>query len=245
MSRDLDYYLAKIPPLHAGKPKFMAELAAVLQPFVDAQAFLQALPTYFDLDYAIGAQLDVCGQWIGRSRNIPVPLTDCFFTLGDPLRGLGKGVWINNDNPGVTYATLTDEPYRRMLRAKALANEWDGTVDDAQRAFDAFLPPAQGSTSFVDDYGFAMQGGELGQRIMTVGVSGQIPSVVDLEILNQNLIGLKPATVEMRFGVTSINGAPVFGLGADGNYVGGLGRGALAVEPAFILHAEPSLISGD
>ena len=79
--------------------------------------------------------------------------------------------------------------------------------------------------------------------VMTIGVSGKIPSIVDLEILAQNLIGLKPATVTLNIAITSVDGAPIFGLGVDNNYIGGLGHGALAVTPEFILSADAALLS--
>jgi hypothetical protein len=247
---DIEWYLAKIPPEHASQPKFMAEVRALLQPLVDAQALAADLPNYFDIDNeekCVGAQLDILGEWIGRARTIPVPLTNPWFTLGDPLRGFGRGVWRNrNVNAGVTYTRLEDGPYRRLLRAKAIANEWDGTAAEAQRVLDAFLPPATGAIPFIDDQGFALAPGvDTCQRIMKICVSGNLPSIIDLEILDQNLIGLKPATVELQVRVTSRNAAPVFGLGVDNQFIGGFGRGAWGVAPAVVFNADPALIDGE
>ena len=246
MSRNLQDYLNLVPPLNANQTRFIAELSLLLQPFCDAQALLNNLPAYFDLDNAIGAQLDIDGKWVGRSRNLTVPLQNCFFSLGDPLRGLGKGVWRDNNNPGITFTKLDDETYRRLLKAKAIANEWDGTVADGQTALDQFWAPTSGTVAFIDDGGWSFQGpaGPVGSMMeMTIGVSGTIPSVVELEVLAQNLIGLKPATVNVNYAITSINGAPLFGLGVNNQYVGGLGYGALAVDPDFILSADASLLS--
>lgn len=242
MPSDVNYYLAKIPPLHAGKPNFMAEVQGILQPFCDAQALINALPAYFDLDQAIGVQLDVCGQWIGRTRNVPIPLQTCFFSLGDPLRGLGKGVWKDNFNPGAALSVLDDNVYRRLLQAVAIANEWDGSVTAAQQVMDAYFPPGQGTSTFVQDQGWGVAAGQQIQMTMTIGISGKIPSIVDLEVLSQDLLGIKPGGVAATYAVTSIDGAPIFGLGVNNNYIGGLGVGALAVSSDFILSADAALL---
>ena len=242
MSGNVADYLAKVPPLNWDKPKFLSELTAILQPFCDAQGLLNDLPSYFDLDTAIGAQLDVDGQWIGRSRTIPIPLQPCFFSLGDPIRGLGKGVWRHAYNPGVTFTYLDDASYRRLLKAKALANEWDGSVEGGQAALDQFIVPGSGTLSFIDDGGWGVQSGDAVQMTVTIGISGHIPSIVDLEILAQNLIGIKPAAVNLIVAVTSVEGAPIFGLGVDNGYVGGLGHGSIAVPPSFIAYADSDLL---
>jgi len=240
---DLAYYLSKIPPLNAGKPKFTATLSLTLQPLVDMQAFLAGLPEAFDLDNAIGVQLDICGQWIGRKRTIPLPLQTLFFSLGDPLRGLGRGYWKNSYNPGDMYEKLDDEIYRRLLKAVAIVNRWDGTVVMGQQVLDAFFPPGQGTYTFIQDDGWGVQTGNRITSSMTIGVSGKIPGMVDIQILAQDLLGLKPASIPVNYAITSVDGAPIFGLGLDNDYIGGLGRGALAVSPQVIAYNDPDLLA--
>jgi hypothetical protein len=246
MRADVATYLAKVPPLHAGDPNMMAELALLLQPLVDIQNLLADLPTvYFDLDYAIGVQLDILGKWIGRTRDIPVPLQNIFLSLGDPLRGLGKGIWYNPDvSPGVTYSRMDDETYRRLLKAVAAANEWNGTVTSAGVVLDRYFIPAAGSHAFMQDCGWGVQDGPSAQMKILIGVSGVIPNIVDIEVLAQGLLGLKPATVDVGYVVTSINGAPIFGLGVSNDYVGGLGAGAWGVGPSEIAHSDSDLLDG-
>ena len=61
-------YLSLVPPQHRNKPNFIAALTAVLQPMVDHQAVLASMPAAFDLDVAVGVQLDQIGLWVGVSR---------------------------------------------------------------------------------------------------------------------------------------------------------------------------------
>src|ERR1700724_484376 len=93
--RQVSDYLKLVTRLHAGQPRFNAMLAAVLQPFSDLQAFLNSLPQQFDIDIAIGAQLDIVGQWVGQSRNITVPLPNIFFTWDSSnlAKGWDRGIW--------------------------------------------------------------------------------------------------------------------------------------------------------
>lgn len=70
MSTD-DYLKKYISPEHRDKPKFTAWLSAALQIIVDMQNFLSTLYTYFDLDTAIGNQLDILGEYLGCTRMLP------------------------------------------------------------------------------------------------------------------------------------------------------------------------------
>ena len=184
MSQNIQDYINLVPPLNANQTRFIAELSLLLQPFCDAQALLNNLSQYFDLDQAIGAQLDIDGQWIGRSRNLTIPLQNCFFSLGDPLRGFGKGVWHDASNAGVTFTKLQDETYRRLLKAKAVANEWDGTVVNGQEALDQFLAPDSGTLCFIDDGGFGVgTNGSINIRVTDDGAQ-RITDNGDLRIVD-------------------------------------------------------------
>lgn len=245
MSTDVNDYLALVPPLHAGKPKFMAEVALNAQPYCDIQTFYQGLPLAFDIDYAVGVQLNVVGQWVGRSRAVPIPMQDVFFTIGDPLRGVGRGIWYNADlNPGVTYTYLADQDYRRLLKCVAIANEWDGSMPMATEALQQFFTPTlyPDTTAFALEQSWGVQSGETINVSMAIVISGVIPSITDLLIMSQDLLGLKPAATNVDYAVTSVSGCPVFGIGVDNEFIGGVGHGAWGVTPEFLAHADPALI---
>ncbi|MDT9702974.1 DUF2612 domain-containing protein, partial [Streptomyces sp. P17] len=73
---------------------FTATVALSVDPLARMQAALTALIYVdFDLDLAVGPQLDAVGVRIGLSRFVPYPLRGLFFSWGDPLRGWGEGVW--------------------------------------------------------------------------------------------------------------------------------------------------------
>ena len=253
-------YLDKITSFHAGKPKFAATIAATIQPFVDVQNFLVALEVAFDLDTAIGVQLDAVGERVGRSRKIPIPIPAPWFAWDDPIHCWDRAVWQGPYSPGNYLSSLDDDTYRRLLRAKILSNKWDGTIDLAQAILDAyFIDPA--SHVFVEDNAYAVapnafftwddprycwdaapwkQPSDMNSPVpevdmsITVGVSGKIPNIVDLEILAQGLIPIKPEGVHIDYSVTSVNNTALFGFDLENDLISGWDVGSWGVTPDYI-----------
>jgi hypothetical protein len=96
-------YLNLITSQHKIRPKFMAWLMAVLAK-IDAGATLaESFTTEFDLNSAVGAQLDIIGEMVGVSRTLESQPSS-----GDPV--------------------LSDDDYRFVIRAKIVKNQWDGTL---------------------------------------------------------------------------------------------------------------------
>jgi len=218
---DLEHYLERVPSWNRAHPKFMATLAAVLQPFVDAQSLLADLPSYFDLDTAIGKQLDVVGEWVNRSRYIPVPLANLWFSLNILGKGLNQGIWKGPYDPGSGLTRLDDETYRRLLRAVIDANNWDGSLYQAQAAIAQFFDYS-GTLVFTEDRG---------DMSVVVGFSQVVPSVLDLMLLARNYLPLKAEGVKTYYLVTSVNKTPLFGLNVGNEYISGLNQGSWGVTP--------------
>lgn len=99
---DLAYYTGLITSQHNTKPKFMATVAALVQPLVDTQVCIAQIPSDFDIDHAVGVQLDIVGLWVGVSRII------------NSLSG---------------QFLLSDDTYRILLKTRIAANHWDGTME--------------------------------------------------------------------------------------------------------------------
>ncbi len=222
--RDIEEYISLVPPLNRNKPDFDAVLRLVLQPFVDNQNFIASIPQAFDLDSAVGAQLDVDGEWLNRSRKVPIPLPDPWFSFDDPLRGVDFAPWlVPGVGAGTTYVSLDDDTYRRLLYATRAANLWDGTTPGAVAAFQQFfVDPA--TYIFVEDKC---------DMSMTIGVAGKIPTIVDLQVLAQRLIRLKPQTVAQDVVVTSVSNTPIFGFDVVNSLVSGFDTGSIGVTPDY------------
>ena len=231
-------YLAKIPPLHAGDANFTAELALLLQPLADAQAFLASLPAAFDLDTAIGIQLDAVGLRVGISRQIPIPVPNPWFSLDTAGLGLDEG-WIWGPYDGTALAKLDDDTFRRLIRGKIAANSANGGAEAAGAALASYLT-APGVLAFAydaTDYaGASLAGVAQVDLRMVVGVAGVLPTIVDLSILGQMVIPIRAAGAEIVWAVTTVSGSPVFGLDVENAYIAGVDVGALGAAPDYVIN---------
>ncbi len=65
---DFNTYLKRVPSEHRDKPKFVETLRSLLGPVLELQALMERVPIDYDLDSAVGKQLDVVGEWVGRNK---------------------------------------------------------------------------------------------------------------------------------------------------------------------------------
>lgn len=100
----INKYLDNITSQHRDKPKFITWLSKNLTIIDNAYTVLKSIDDNFDLDNAIGAQLDTLGTIIGRERTLDF----------QPLNGFSP--------------VMDDETYRLTLKAKTAMNNWDGTI---------------------------------------------------------------------------------------------------------------------
>ncbi|WP_354677166.1 DUF2612 domain-containing protein [Cupriavidus plantarum] len=213
---DISQYTDLITSEHNKRPKFMAVVEALAQPMVDLQNLLSSMPGRFDLDNAVGDQLDTIGIWVGISRNVPVPLTDVYFSLDIDGLGFDQGSWKGPFDPDAGLTRLDDDTYRLVIRAKIGANHWDGTLESSKAILDSIF--GGGTFVFIQDNQ---------DMSMTIGIAGVVPSAVFLAVLANGLIPLKPEGVRINVViVTSVDGAPIFGFDMTNNLVAGFDTGA-------------------
>ncbi len=128
---DVEKYLDLITAFHRGRPKFSAMVEAVSKCFVGAQdSYWQMVPAY-DLDAAVGVQLDAVGEWVGISRNVRTPLEGVYFSFDVAGLGFDQGAWQGPFDPDTGITSLDDDTYRILIRAKIGANRWDGTLESS------------------------------------------------------------------------------------------------------------------
>lgn len=110
-------YLKLVTSQHYDKPKFIAWLTANLDVLDDADALIKSLDSAFDIDAAVGNQLDVLGQILGVNRLLTF-------------------------QPSVDSPTLDDNTYRFVLKAKIAQNQWDGTIPGLTDLWNSVFPLA-------------------------------------------------------------------------------------------------------
>ncbi|CAB4150068.1 Protein of unknown function DUF2612 [uncultured Caudovirales phage] len=202
-------YLNLITSQHRDKPKFLAtvDLNTAVQRRV--QDLLASMPEKFDVDNAVGQQLDVIGQWVGISRNVAIPVDGVYFSWdGSEFVGWEFGVWQDNLQPA-TISTLPDDVYRTLIRAKIAANRWDGTTEGAYEVWDAVFPNL---TILIQDnqnmsYGLIIQGGIIDSLTLALLTGGYIP--------------LKPEGVRVTNYYVPVDTGPVFGWDVESDFIGG------------------------
>ncbi|MFG1417159.1 DUF2612 domain-containing protein [Xanthobacter sp. V0B-10] len=224
-------YTGLITSYFRGKPRFTQTVQYSVHPLSEVQSFLDFLPAQFDLDTAIGVQLDQVGEWVGRTRAVNIPIASVWFSFNIDWLGINQGVWKGKYDPDVGFSSLDDETYRRLLRAKIAANSWDGTVESAKSALDLL---------FIDD-GTYMFIEDRQDMSMVFGIAGAIPNAVVLSLFTNGYVPLKPTGVRAIYRVTSREGAAIFGFNVNNQYVAGINQGAWGVLPDQALRVAPLL----
>lgn len=217
-----DDYLALVTAQHRDKPKFAAMIRALVEPVVAQQAFIKHLPVDFDLDQAIGVQLDVVGEWVGRSRFVKTPIAGAWFTFDDDLRGFDRGVWQGPYDTASGITRLDDDTFRTLLRAKIAANNWDGTLPAAKAALEIVFPDGETHLVITDNQ----------DMTVTFGVAGVIPSALFIALLSDGYLPLKPEGVRADYLITTVDG-PLFGFDVENDLIAGFDTGAWGAPPSY------------
>ena len=203
---DLSSYLGLVTMWHSTRPKFMNTLATLVQPLVDAQDMLAKLTADFDIDTAVGVQLDVVGQWVGRTRYVHVPLTGVYFSFDLPEQRVGfdQGVWFGPYDTTEGVKALDDDTYRMVLKLQAIANHWDGTIpslaDELDRVFPGIVIVDKGDVP-------------TGLMTMEVLIPSNMVTTLLLSVLEQDF-PIKPSGVRVFFTETTVLTTPIFAFDA-------------------------------
>ena len=211
----LDEYLALITSEHTGKPKFEATVAAGVSPLVKVQAVLKSLIAEFDIDSAVGVQLDKIGEWVGFPRQISVQLIDVYFAWDENEQvGWDSGRWKDQYDPDTGPTYLTDEEYRTLLKAKISFNRWRGSASEAydvwEQAFD------DGSFILIQD------GNDMSMRI---AIAGKELSIIEKKLIVGGGILMKPEGVRISDVVFTKSDSPIFCFDADSSRLAGWDKG--------------------
>lgn len=118
MTELVSSYLQLITSQYQNSTKFLLWLESVLNVFHDISVCAEAMPGYFDIDTAVGVQLDVVGLIVGQSRILTF----------QPTEGVSS--------------ILDDAMYRKVLKLKAFTNYWKGTQSEVYSIWDLIFPDA-------------------------------------------------------------------------------------------------------
>jgi len=220
-------YLDRITSAHNQRPKFMAVVGACVQPLADLLDIESRFPWFFDLDWAVGAQLDAVGEWVGQSRNIALPLVGVYFSFDDPMLGFDQGTWKGPFDPDSGISSLSDSPYRLLIRAKIALNSWDGTIPQSNIIWGKIFAGTGYKVYTIDNSDMTMA---------TVIGGTKTPDALTKALFQQAYLQLKPEGVRhLGISYVSVLGAPAFGFDVETGAVGGFDRGAWVSAPDLAL----------
>lgn len=169
----------------------MSFYSGCVQPLVDLQSFTIGLLDDFDLDDAIGVQLDAIGVWVGISRYLESPITGIYYSVnGTVQEGVNYGILKGILDNGVDMIKLNDQAYRLLIRAKIANNRWDGSIPGAYEVWETvFGPPGPGVPTLLIQDNQNMS--------MTFGVSNVLLSTLEKSLLVGGYIDLRPEGVRI------------------------------------------------
>lgn len=112
----LGYYLNLLTSQYKLSPNLIKFAQLAWQPIDDLTNVLAFITNNYDLDFAVGVQLDVCGQLIGQSRTVGF----------QPSGGVSP--------------ILDDATYRLLLYARRAQNAWDGKINSLYPIWKTLFP---------------------------------------------------------------------------------------------------------
>lgn len=218
-------YTDLITNYHAGKPLFYQHVDLSTRPLTDVSTSLKGLITAFDIDTAAGVQLDILGEWIGRKRNVSVPISGIYFSFDTEGLGFDQGVWQGPYDPDNGYTALSDETYRVILKAKIAINNWDGTNDTLPPILDTALAGSGIRMQIVDNQDMTISIWVF-PEIDISQVSLELIAAIKQGYLTVKAAGVWGGSIELPAVETPSEGNRFFGFDMDNDYIAGFDDGS-------------------
>ncbi|HFZ2301801.1 TPA: DUF2612 domain-containing protein [Klebsiella aerogenes] len=249
-------YTDRISNYHAGKPKFFAHVDLSTRPLIDISQTMTGMISAFDIDTAVGKQLDILGEWIGRKRRVNTPISGVYFSWDTEKLGWDQGVWQGPFDPDDGFLDLSDEVYRLVLKVKIAINHWNGQNDTLPPILDSALAGSGIRMAIIDNQDMSISIWILGdpaavmsetdRLILDSAVNrgpfiklspGYVPSRYDANPLDQvnselwwairgGYMTIKAAGVRVKEIETTSDGYQFFGFDIDNEFIAGFDQGS-------------------
>lgn len=195
-------YVKLITHQHADKPKFVAMVDLVAGALGSITDTTLSLIDKFDVDQAVGDQLDIIGLWAGIDRQQRIPIADAFFSWNTADLGWQQANWKGPFEAVEGITTLDDATYRAVILAKIGSNYWEGTNKQLNEI---------GGTALLD-VGvrcFVLDNLDMTTTVYILGS----PSAALIELIKRGIAPPKSAGVRITgYILASTEGAPFFAL---------------------------------
>jgi len=218
-------YTELITNYHAGKPKFVAHVDLSTRPLTDISTALKGLISAFDIDDAVGVQLDVLGEWIGRTRIVSQPISGIYFSFDTDGLGWEQGVWQGPYDPDSGFTSLSDEVYRIVLKAKIAINNWDGQNDSLPPILDTALAGSGLTMQIVDNQDMTISVWVF-PEVDISQVSLELIAAIRQGYLTVKAAGVWAGDIQTPSIETPSEGNRFFGFDLENEYIAGFDEGA-------------------
>ncbi|MFS7219882.1 DUF2612 domain-containing protein [Rahnella inusitata] len=218
-------YTDLITNYHSQKPLFVNHIDLITRPLTDASNVMTSLITEFDIDEAIGVQLDILGKWIGRTRVVSQPISGIYFSFDTDGLGFDQGVWQGPYDPDAGFTNLSDETYRIILKAKIAINHWNGTNETLPEILDTALAGSGLTMQIVDNQDMTISVWVFPETDIS-DVSLELIASIRQGYLTVKAAGVWAGDIETPSVETPSVGNKFFGFDIDNDYIAGFDSGA-------------------
>lgn len=218
-------YTDLITNYHRDKPLFTQHVDLSTRPLSDAASTMNSFITAFDIDEAVGVQLDTLGEWIGRKRTVAIPISGVYFSLDTDGLGWDQGVWQGPYDPDSGYTSLSDDTYRIILKAKIAINQWDGTNDALKGILDTALEGSGLTMQIVDGQDMTISIWVFPDRDINL-VSRELIAAIRQGYLTVKAAGVYAGSISTPSVITPSTGNKFFGFDLENQYIAGFDDGA-------------------
>ena len=218
-------YTDLITNYHRGKLLFVDHVDLSTRPLTDTSTALQNLLTAFDIDSAVGVQLDVLGEWIGRTRIVSQPISGVYFSFDTDGLGWDQGVWQGPYDPDAGFTSLSDDTYRIVLKAKIAINSWDGQNDSLPAILETALDGSGLRMQIVDNQDMTISVWVFPEEDISL-VSRELLAAIRQGYLTVKAAGVWAGDIQTPSIETPSEGTRFFGFDMDNQYIAGFDDGA-------------------
>ena len=218
-------YTDLITNYHRGKPLFVDHVDLSTRPLTDTSTALRNLLTAFDIDSAVGVQLDVLGEWIGRTRIVSQPISGVYFSFDTDGVGWDQGVWQGQYDPDAGFTSLSDDTYRIVLKAKIAINSWDGQNDSLPAILETALNGSGLRMQIVDNQDMTISVWVFPEEDISK-VSLELIAAIKQGYLTVKAAGVWAGDIQTPSIETPSVGNRFFGFDMDNEYIAGFDDGA-------------------
>ncbi|MEH5098997.1 DUF2612 domain-containing protein [Atlantibacter hermannii] len=218
-------YTELITNYHATKPLFFGHIDLSTRPLIDVSGAMSGLVDAFDIDLAVGVQLDTLGLWIGRSRYVSEPISGVYFAWDTDGLGYDQGVWQGPYDPDSGYTALSDDTYRVILKAKIAINNWDGRNDSLPAILDAATAGSGMRMQIVDNQDMSISIWVFPDTDISA-VSLELLAAIRQGYLTVKAAGVWGGSIEIPAVETPSDGNQFFGFDMANEYIAGFDTGA-------------------